>query len=67
MSVPGPAKLLSPPPRRSAGRKDFGDFQTPPALVAEVLGRLQSGGERFDRVFEPTCGVGHFLGAILGR
>jgi len=63
MSPPGTAMLST--PLRSEGRKDFGDFQTPPALVAEVLGRLRSGGERFDRVFEPTCGVGHFLGAIL--
>ncbi len=51
---------------RASGRKDFGDFQTPPELVAEILARLGANGERFDRVLEPTCGRGHFLAGVLG-
>ena len=53
---------LSPPPRTS-GRENFGDWQTPRGLVAEVLARLRADGGRFDRVLEPTCGRGHFLAA----
>ena len=51
-------------PDRSA-RADFGDFQTPPRLAAEVLARLRADCGRFDRVLEPSCGVGRFLQGVL--
>ena len=51
------------PPARQSRRQDFGDWQTPPGLVAEVLARLRADGSQFDRVLEPTCGRGHFLAA----
>ena len=53
--------------RASPSRKDLGDFQTPPALVAQVLAALGPIGARFARVLEPTCGRGHFLAALLDR
>jgi len=58
---------MTPPaaPARSPSRKDLGDFQTPPGLVAEVLGALGPIGERYARVLEPTCGRGHFLAGML--
>src|SRR4051794_24331775 len=43
----------------------LGDFQTPPGLVAAVLARLGPVGERWPRVFEPTCGRGRFLDGLL--
>ncbi len=46
-------------------KREFGDFQTPPALVSAVLGRLGPIGARWPRVFEPTCGRGHFLAGLL--
>lgn len=45
--------------------RDLGDFQTPPALVATVLGRLGPVGSRWARVLEPTCGRGHFIAGLL--
>jgi len=47
--------------------RDLGDFQTPPALVAMVLGRLDSLGIPRTRVLEPTCGRGHFVTGLLDR
>lgn len=50
---------------QSAKRVEFGDFQTPPNLAADVC-RLIA--ERFDKpaaVIEPTCGRGEFLHAAL--
>lgn len=47
-------------------RRDFGDYQTPPALVAAVLDALGQIGERWPRVLEPTCGRGHFLAGLIG-
>src|SRR6478735_5355243 len=44
---------------------DLGDFQTPPGLVAAVLGRLGPVAARWPRVLEPTCGRGHFLAGLL--
>jgi hypothetical protein len=46
-------------------RRDLGDFQTPPALVAAVLDSLGPIGGRWPRVLEPTCGRGHFLAGLL--
>jgi hypothetical protein len=48
-------------------RRDLGDFQTPPALVAAVLDALGPIGRRWPRVLEPTCGRGHFLAGLLAR
>jgi hypothetical protein len=48
-------------------RKDYGDFQTPPALVAEILDTLERVGGRYPRILEPTCGRGHFIAALLDR
>ena len=61
---------MTPPiaPPRPPTRKDLGDFQTPPGLVAQVLAALgPTIGGRFPRVLEPTCGRGHFLAGLLGR
>jgi hypothetical protein len=46
-------------------RRDLGDFQTPPALVAEVLDALGPVGRRWPRVLEPSCGRGHFLAGLV--
>jgi hypothetical protein len=46
-------------------RRDLGDFQTPPELVAMVLETLGPIGARWPRVLEPTCGRGHFLAGLL--
>ncbi len=64
MSIVASARL-SPPPRKSV-RQDFGDWQTPRALVVAVLDRLRADGHRWDRVLEPTCGQGHWL-EVLGQ
>jgi hypothetical protein len=48
-------------------RRDLGDFQTPPELVAAVLAALGSSGWRWPRVLEPTCGRGHFIGGLLAQ
>ena len=40
---------------------EFGDFQTPPALAAEVCALLKRLGVEPDSVIEPTCGTGAFL------
>lgn len=45
--------------------RQFGDFQTPEALVAEVFGVLTRRGVRWTRVLEPTCGRGHFIRGAL--
>ncbi|MFZ4828943.1 MAG: class I SAM-dependent methyltransferase [Phototrophicaceae bacterium] len=45
--------------------KAFGDFQTPPALVEQVLSVLQRQGKKWTRLLEPTCGVGNFLMGAL--
>ena len=41
---------------------EFGDFQTPRPLAAQVLRTL--GARRWARVLEPTCGAGAFLAEI---
>ena len=39
---------------------EFGDFQTPYELAAQICGRLLKMGVRPDAVIEPTCGAGSF-------
>jgi hypothetical protein len=45
--------------------KEFGDFQTPPSLVAAVLQCLSASGKIWTRVLEPTCGRGNFIEGLL--
>jgi hypothetical protein len=40
---------------------EFGDFQTPPALAAEICTLLKRRGVEPDSIIEPTCGTGAFL------
>jgi len=47
--------------------KEFGDFQTPPSLVAAVLESLSFLGKEWPRVFEPTCGQGNFIEGLLKK
>jgi hypothetical protein len=46
-------------------KKDLGDFQTPPDLVAAVIDVLRRTGRSWARVLEPTCGRGNFLAGML--
>jgi hypothetical protein len=46
-------------------RRDLGDFQTPPELVAKVLEALGPICPRWPRVLEPSCGRGHFIRGLL--
>jgi hypothetical protein len=55
------------PLTRASRRKDYGDFQTPPSLVAEILNALERVGGHYSRVLEPTCGRGHFIAGLLDR
>lgn len=48
-------------------RRDLGDFQTPPGLVAAALDRLDALGVPRRRVLEPTCGRGNFISGLLAR
>src|SRR5439155_722300 len=41
--------------------REFGDFQTPPELVALVLRAIYRSGNYWERALEPTCGAGNFL------
>ena len=45
--------------------KEFGDFQTPPALVADVLQCLSADKNLWSRALEPTCGYGNFISGLL--
>jgi hypothetical protein len=52
--------------RRDAKAKiEHGDFQTPPALAAEVCRLLASHGVHPRSIVEPTCGTGGLLRAAL--
>ena len=46
-------------------KAEIGDFQTPPALVAEILKCLSESNKYWERVFEPTCGKGNFISGLL--
>lgn len=48
-----------------ATSRDFGDFQTPPGLVDQVLRVLGPVGRVWPRVLEPTCGMGNFIAGLL--
>lgn len=45
--------------------REFGDFQTPPALVNAILECLSLSGKVWSRVLEPTCGQGNFIEGLL--
>jgi hypothetical protein len=45
--------------------REFGDFQTPPELVEQILEALGPVGEQWPRVLEPTCGLGNFIAGLL--
>jgi hypothetical protein len=47
--------------------RQFGDFQTPPGLVAAVLDSPALRGGAWTRLLEPTCGRGHFLAGAIAR
>ncbi|WP_414619706.1 SAM-dependent methyltransferase [Calothrix sp. CCY 0018] len=46
-------------------KAELGDFQTPPALIAEILKCLSKNNKYWERVFEPTCGRGNFISGLL--
>ena len=46
-------------------KAELGDFQTPPALVAEILNCLSKSNKYWQKVFEPTCGKGNFISGLL--
>ncbi|AFY53258.1 hypothetical protein Riv7116_0668 [Rivularia sp. PCC 7116] len=46
-------------------KAELGDFQTPPALVAEILNCLSKSNKYWERVLEPTCGEGNFISGLL--
>ncbi|HVU66034.1 MAG TPA: hypothetical protein VHD63_02845, partial [Ktedonobacteraceae bacterium] len=45
--------------------EDLGDFQTPLALVEDVLHCLTQTGQQWTRALEPTCGRGNFIEGLL--
>ena len=49
----------------STAVREFGDFQTPPALAERICAFLLSEGVRPKAVVEPTCGRGSLLKAAL--
>src|SRR2546430_2134615 len=50
---------------RSTGDRHFGDFQTPPELVAAVINCLKRERGDWRRAFEPTCGSGQFIQGLI--
>ena len=45
--------------------RDFGDFQTPKPLVKLVLDAISQEGKAWNRILEPTCGVGNFIDGVM--
>ena len=45
--------------------RQYGDFQTPPELAAQVCARLRLMGIKPSAILEPTCGRGAFLRAAV--
>jgi hypothetical protein len=50
---------------RSCLSREFGDFQTPPELVTQILCCLAKLNKAWTRVLEPTCGSGAFIEGLL--
>ncbi len=48
-------------------KKEYGDFQTPLPLAAQVVDVLAARGVAPESIVEPTCGTGTFLEASLRR
>ena len=51
--------------KKTAHVAEYGDFQTPPALAAQVCKLLADRGTAPASVIEPTCGTGNFLLAAV--
>lgn len=49
----------------SVDTDEYGDFQTPPALAAQICELLAARGQVPRTVVEPTCGTGNFLVAAF--
>jgi methylase of polypeptide subunit release factors len=47
----------------TSAKKEYGDFQTPPALARRVAALIAQEGKRYGTIIEPTCGVGALLEA----
>jgi hypothetical protein len=45
--------------------KQYGDFQTPLPLAKSIIDLLTTRGKQWSRIFEPTCGTGTFIEAVL--
>lgn len=54
-------------PRKTRQKAEFGDFQTPERLAADVCGLPAKRGLRPKSILEPTCGLGSLLIAALER
>ena len=50
-----------------AKTKEFGNFQTPARLAGQCCPLLNRRGVRPKSLIEPTCGLGSFLVAALGK
>ena len=50
---------------RTRARREFGDFQTPPALAERICAFLRTRGASPQALVEPNCGVGSLLLAAL--
>lgn len=51
--------------KRDPRQVEFGDFQTPDALAAQVVSVLKARGAKPASVVEPTCGLGSFVLAAM--
>lgn len=51
--------------KRDPRQVEFGDFQTPDALAAQVVSVLKARGTKPASVVEPTCGLGSFVLAAM--
>lgn len=52
-------------PTKQCHKIEFGDFQTPDGLAAQVVALLKGKGIKPASVIEPTCGLGAFLLAAM--
>lgn len=51
--------------KKTASVAEYGDFQTPPTLAAQVCKLIADRGLKPSSLLEPTCGVGNFLLAAM--